>query len=369
MNSEYERLNERLERGNERPRNGEKPPERLTLLAHALDRDQEIDELVMVARRLQSNPHLQADPDFADLLESRILLRQASLRRKRPAHTWSFPRPWGANPVYGIALGLCLLILLSGTSVLVAAAQVSNPENPLYAVKRWEQHVQISLSSSSESRAGLDVQFARERLNTLPALANPAQADAYSQALADFDQRLSAATSAIRGLSSASDREHLGSELATLEVDARQTLRKFLPQLAVTERLLTTDELGRLGDTVPRLQSAEIVPSAHPVGHVAFSITGDNIQPGAQLLVNGQIMDAQGSFQNGLYVFTTSWQGDQPPQSIGILNPDGTVAQTTAITMKSSNGNGNGNNGNGNNGGHGNGNNNGKPDKTPTPHH
>lgn len=368
MNSEYERLNERLEREDERPRNGEKSPERLTLLAYALDRDPEIDELVMVARRLQSSPHVQADPDFADLLESRILLRQASLRRKRPAHIWSFPRLWGAHPVYGIALGLCLLILLLGTSVLVAAAQVSNPENPLYAVKRWEQHVQVSLSSSSDSRAELDVQFARERLNTLAALANPAQADAYSQALTDFDQQLNAATSAIRGLSSASDREHLSSELATLEVDARQTLRKFLPQLALAERLLTTDELGRLGDTVPRLQSVEIAPlSAHPVEHVAISITGDNIQPGAQLLVNGQVMNAQGSFQNGLYVFTASWQGDQPPQSIGILNPDSTVAQTTAITMKSSNGNGN--NGNGNNGGHGNGNNNGKPDKTPTPHH
>jgi Domain of unknown function (DUF5667) len=370
MNLEYERLNERLERGDgERPWNGEKPPERFTLLAHALDRDPEIDELVMLARRLQSSPHLQADPDFADLLESRILLRQASLRRKRPARRWSFPRLWEMHPVYGIALGLCLLILLLGTSVLVAAAQVSNPENPLYAVKRWEQHVQISLSSSSESRAELDVQFARERLNTLAALAEPAQTDAYSQALTDFDQQFSAATSAIRGLSSASVREQLGSELATLEVDARQTLRKFLPQLALTERLLTTDELGRLGETVPRLQRAEIVLSAHPVEHAAISISGDNIQPGAQLLVNGQVIEAQGSFQNGLYVFTASWQGDQPPQSIGILNPDDTVAQTTAITMKSTNGNGNGNDGNSDNGGHGNGNNGGKPDKTPTPHH
>jgi hypothetical protein len=142
-----------------------------------------------------------------------------------------------------------------------------------------------------------------------------------------------------------------------------------LPQLALTERLLTTDELGRLGETVPRLQSVLIVLTAHPVEHAVISITGDNIQPGAQLLVNGQVIEAQGSFQNGLYVFTASWQGDQPPQSIGILNPDSTVAQTTAITMKSSNINGNGNDGNSNNGGHGNGNNGGKPDKTPTPHH
>jgi hypothetical protein len=83
------------------------------------------------------------------------------------------------------------------------------------------------------------------------------------------------------------------------------------------------------------------------------------------LLVNGQIIDAPGSFQNGLYVFTTSWNGNQHPQSIGILNPDDTAAQITAITVKSSNGNGNGNGSGNNSGGHGN----GKPPKTVLPHH
>ena len=228
--------------------------------------------------------------------------------------------------------------------------------------------MQVSLANSSQSRAELDVQFARERLNSLAGLADPAQANAYSQALMDFDQQLSAASSAIQGLSSALDRERLSSELATLKVDARQKLWGFLPQLALAERLVTTDELGRLGDTVPRLLSVEIDLLAHPVERTAtIGISGNDIQPGAQLLVNGRVLDAQGFFQNDVYIFTTNWNGDQHPQSIGILNPDGTVAQTTAITMKSSNGNGTGNNGN--NGGHGNGNNNGKPVKTPTPDH
>ncbi len=322
----------------------------------------------MVARRLQSSPQSQVDPAFADLLERRLLLRQASLRHERPVHSWFFPRLWRTRPLFSVALSLCLLVLVLGTSVLVAAAQISNPENPLYIVKHWEQHVQVSLANSSQSRAELDVQFARERLNSLAGLADPAQANAYSQALMDFDQQLSAASSAVQGLSSALDRERLSSELATLKVDARQKLWGFLPQLALAERLLTTDELGRLGDTVPRLLSVEIDLLAHPVERTAtIGISGNDIQPGAQLLVNGRVLDAQGFFQNDVYIFTTNWNGDQHPQSIGILNPDGTVAQTTAITMKSSNGNGNSNNGN--NGGHGNGNNNGKPDKTPTPHH
>ena len=63
--------------------------------------------------------------------------------------------------------------------------------------------------------------------------------------------------------------------------------------------------------------------------------------------MNNRLWDVRGSLQNGLYVFMASWVGNQHPQSIGILNPDGTAAQTTTITLNNSdehkNGNGNGN--------------------------
>jgi len=83
--------------------------------------------------------------------------------------------------------------------------------------------------------------------------------------------------------------------------------------------------------------------------------------------MDGQVMDGRGSFHNGRYVFIESWSSNQLPRNIGILNTDDTAAQTTAITMKSSNGSGN--DGSGNNGEHGNGNKGGKPGKNPTPHH
>ncbi len=105
MNLEYERLNERLERGDgEHPWNGEKPPERLTLLAHALDRDPEIDELVRVVRRLQSSPHLLADPDFADLLGLCRSAREPCLAApgvaapEAPCPQMVFPAPVGSAP-------------------------------------------------------------------------------------------------------------------------------------------------------------------------------------------------------------------------------------------------------------------------------
>jgi hypothetical protein len=366
MNPLPERLNERLERLNALSRNNEQSPDGLLSTADAPDRDPEIDELVTLARRVQSAPSLQVHPDFAWQLERRILIHKAALRREQSARGWSFPRLLHVHPLFGIAIGLCLLLLLLGTGVLAVAAQVSNPDNPLYKVKRWEQHVQISLANTPGYQAELDLQFARDRLNMLANLADPAQQGAYQQALLDMDQQMSTAVKAINAVPAGAYHDRLASELATLQVDARHTLRGLLSQLAVSERLLTTAELGRLGDTVPLLKSVVIALPAHPNGHASISISGQDIQPGAQLLVDGQLVMAHSSLQNGLNIFVATWTGDQHPHSIGILNPDGTAAQTTLITLQISNDHGNGN---GDGSGNRNGNGGGKPGGTPPPSH
>ncbi len=355
MNHLPERLNDRLEQLNARSWNGEKPAGWLRSPARAPESDPEVDELATLAHRFQSASPLQVDPDFARQLERRILLRSAVLRlEKNPARVRVFSRLLRAHPVFAMAFSLCLLLLLLGTGLLATAAQVSNPDNPLYAVKRLEQHVQISLASSSESQAALDLHFARDRLNTLPDLADSAHAEAYQQALTDLDQQISAAFKAINTLPAGTYHDRLASELAALEADARQALRRLLSRLTLPGRLLTTGELGRLGDNVPLLKSVEIVLPAHPNGNAIISISGDDIQPGAQLLVDSQVVEARSSLQNGLDVFVAEWDGNQHPHSIAILNPDGTAAQTTTLTLQVPNDHGNGG---------------GKPDSTPTPHH
>ncbi len=248
--------------------------------------------------------------------------------------------------------------------MLVVAAQVTNPANPLSMIKHWQQHAQVSLTNSPENRAEWDLQAAKEQLDRLAGQANAAHEEAYLPALSAFDQQVSGAESAIQALPAGPHRERLSNELTALDGEARHTLRGLLPQLDVPERLITTDELGRLGDRVPHLLSIAIVLSAPANEQATISISGDNIQPGAQLLVDGQIMEAQGSYQDGLSVFTINWSGSQQPTSIGILNPDDTAAQTTVITMTSLT-----NGSNGNNGEHGNGKNGRKPTKTPPPHH
>ncbi len=343
-----ERLNERLEERMAHSWNG---------VQHTSGFYPEVDQLVALAHRLQSASPLQVRPDFVLQLERRLLVRNAELRQQRTARGWSFPRLLQAHPVVGAIICLCILLLVAGTGTLVAAAQATDPGSPLYTLKRWEQHMQTSFSpNSAESQAELNLQAARDRLHTLTGLATPTDAQNYRQALVDLDQQINTAAQTINVLPLGSSQQHLLSELATLKADARHTLRSFLPQLALTERFATTAELGRLGDSVPALKSVEIDLPSHPDGQATISITGTGIQAGAQLLVDGRLVEVSGSLQNGVYVFVVNWRGDQHFQSIGVLNPDGTAVQTSAITLKKP-----GENGKGHGNGHGHGHD-GKPD-------
>ena len=321
---------------------------------------------------------MQVDPAFARQLEKRVLARQAALQHSRTSQRswhWSLVGFSPARSAVVLALCLVLVVIVMGTGVLLVVTQVEDPNNPLYAVKQWEQQVQVAFASAPADQAALHMQYARDQLGTLGAFTDPSQAASYQQTLANFAQQVTAAAQEINTLPAGPDQNRLTQELTTLHTEARQTLRTLLRKLAVPERVLTTEELGQLGDTVPSLTQAQVTLPAQPSGLARVSITGSNLQPDAQLLVNGQPIAASGTMQNGSYLFTVTWQGNVHPRSIGILNPDGTAAQTTQV---STTGGGNGGNGNGNDNGNGNGGNgsgsggngsgSGKPEGTPTPH-
>ena len=312
-----ERLNDRLEQaGWGSGRNGQHPGG-FTLPVREREHDGEVDELVALARRLHQARPLQVAPDFARQLERRMVRRSAELQLQRGSRRRSFCSLLRARPALSAVLGICLLLCLLSTSVLALAAQVSDPTSPLYGLKRWEQHVQLQLSGSPADQATLDLHFARDRLKTLPSLADTAHARAYRRALADLDQQVNAAAAAI-------------------------------------------DELARLGDTVPLVRQAALTLPAHPNARATISFTGLDLQPGAHLLVDGKVIEETGTLQRGQMVFVMDWNGNQHPHSLGMLNPDGTATETTAITIK---GAGTSGTPGGNQNGTGN-----KPTVTPTPH-
>lgn len=327
-------------------------------LLDALGNDPEIDELIRLADRVQSTPFLEVSPVFARQLEQQVLLRNAQLYQKKstPWWNWLFLLSWQPRRAL-LIVSIVLLCLLLGTGVL-AVAQASSPTSPLYVVKHWEQNVQVSLAQSPLDRAEVSRQIIRDRLNALADLTAPSNTNAYYQALADIDQQLGTFAQIINGLSSGPDRAHLSDELVQIQSDTRNTLRGLLPRLTIDERLQTTGMLARLNDTVPQLQSVFMVLSFGPREQAMISVSGSNLSAGVQLFVDNQIMTSTGTLQNGVYVFVISWHGTQSPHTIGILNPDGTAAQTTAITLivpkdDQHNKNDNGNNDNGHDSGHG----------------
>ena len=370
-----ERLNDRLEQaGWGIGRNGQHAGG-FTLPVREREHDAEVDELVALARRLQQAHPLRVAPDFARHLERRMVRRYAELQLQRESRRRSFCSLLRARPALSAVLGICLLFCLLSTSVLALAAQVSDPTSPLYGLKRWEQHVQLQFSGSPVDQATLDLQFARDRLTTLSSLADPVHTEVFLQALSELDQQLNSAASAINGLPPGSQHNQIAKDLISLKSDTVRVLRGLLARLALPERLATTDELARLGASVPHLISGTLTLPAQSTGHATISIAGNGIQPGAQLLVDGKPSGVTGTLQSGQMNFTLNWNGNQHPQSLGILNPDGTAAQITTIHVKTTGENGNkgstknSNSGNGNGSGSDTGNGNGnKPTVTPTAH-
>ncbi|HLG62811.1 MAG TPA: hypothetical protein VKY19_12800 [Ktedonosporobacter sp.] len=325
-----DRLNDRLEQQITFWRNTEQQGQ----LLDALGDDPEVDELIKLADRIQSAPFLEASPVFARHLEQRLLQRNAQLQQKRAAVSWWSGLPllvWRPRRALLIA-SIMLLCLLLGTGVL-AVAQASSPTSPLYVVKNWEQNVQISLAHSPLDRAEVCRQIVLDRLKSLTSLTTPSDTAAYYQDLADIDQQIDMIAQIINTLPAGADRNRLTDELAQTRSEMRTTLRGLLPLLTIDERLQTTDRLAQLGDTVPHLQSVFMVLSFHPQKQATISLIGSNLANGAQLLVDNRIVTNAGSLQNGVYVFVISWQNTQSPHTIGILNPDGTAAQTNAITL------------------------------------
>lgn len=329
MNSQPEQLHLELERARRRSSDAWQSDQELS-------DDPEVRALDLLARTLQAAPPIQVDADFARHLERRMLAHSATRQRKDSTHRWwagILPQARRIHPALTAGLSLCLLFIFLGSGVLLAAAFVTNPNNPLSALRGGVQPAPVSSPGSSADQAERDLQSARARLNTLARFANAPHAGQYRQALEDFDQQLSLAARDIAALPAGSDHTRLTGELSTLQADARHTLRGLLLQLAVPERQATTDELGRLGDVVPHLREVDLTLPAHPKGQASISISGDDLQAGAMLLVDGQVVSASGTLQNGRYLFTATWKGQQHPHSMGIMNPDGTVAQTTAIII------------------------------------
>lgn len=313
----------------------------------------ELSEMAALARYVQTTPSLRADPAFATRLERKLLAHNVRHMQTKAANRkghWLF----GWAPQMWIAFASVLFCILIGTGTALAAAPgAANPDNPLYGIKVWEQHMQFSLANSPQNQADISLQIIRDRLNTAASIADASHADAYQQAIQDADQQMAAATQIIDSLPAGSDRQRLSSELTTLKTDARHTLYNLLPKLPLTAQLATTTFLDHLGAPVPSIQSATVVVTSAPIRQATITVTGTNLTSSTRLVINNRLVTGDCTLQDNSCVFVIPWHDQAAPSVIAVLNKDDTGAQTTAIifTNSSESNNGNGNNGNGQNSG------------------
>ncbi len=316
------------------------------------DVDPEVREMVTLARNLQASPSIMANPVFAQRLERKVLAHHVRYTQTKAS---GGSRRWlsGMALHMRIVLASILLCLLTSTgTVLAMAASVSNPSNPLYSIKVWEQDIQLSLTRSSQNQVDVSLQIIRDRLNAATSVADASHASAYHRTIEDVERRIDTISQVIDKLPAGSERQRFSSELATVKNDARHTLYSLLSKLPFTEQLTTTTFLGHLGASVPSIQQATVVVTGHPSEQAKVTIVGTNLTNSTRLVINNQLVAGDCTLQHNTCVFVIPWHDGGPPSSVAVLNNDSTAAQMTVITFVYSDG---GNSVNGNNGSNGNG--------------
>ncbi len=144
--------------------------------------DREIDDYgkrVLAPLRQDGN----IDPQSAAETKKRFLMQAESLRQglnsqpetrnnlKRPGKTSAFrifQRYSGLKAV--MALVVAALVILSGSSITVAAAQSSLPGEPLYAIKSWSEDMRLSMTHSTEDKLNLTLDYTNRRLDEISGL-------------------------------------------------------------------------------------------------------------------------------------------------------------------------------------------------------
>lgn len=299
----------------------------------ALSTKEEVEPLTTLARRLQKATPMQVDAHFADLLEKQLLAstaRQALFKQATKRACWK--QGFRFSPMKFTTMSLstrmalcCLFVLCLGTGVLVTGS-LPLPQKTALASTR-----QIELTEHA----------AHAQLLTLANLADPAHAQAYRGELAKLDQQIDDCAHEVETVPEKSGWQHANHELIELKTDARQALYRFLPGLALPERVLTTSELGKLGATVPVVRSASFTLNATKNQATVF-LQGSGIMPGAHLLLDTQEIPVSGVIQNGGYQITIPWSAQSPlPQHLGILNTNHTAAQTSTLTVQTTQNSGN----------------------------
>lgn len=313
--------------------------------------DDELAPLLVAAGRLAAVSQARPSGAFAHDLEGRLLARAEHLRQHGRTTASLSRRRVPRSTLRWSAAAAAVVLLGAGT---LTAAASAGPGSPLAAVSHLEEGVRLQLAQSPSDRAQVHLHYAQQALDSLRGDTSDAT---YLAALSQLRAEIAAARADLASAPPGSARDTLAAQLATLEANARAALFDGLPQRSWRDRLAATNVLGVVGQTVPTI--AHVTISAEPdtaagqtsdaastADAISIMVSGSGFAPGAVLYLNGQPLgnvDATGTVLNATTTHLVASEQTLAPRaitSVGIGNPDGTVASTTALTYAGTAGNG-----------------------------
>jgi hypothetical protein len=220
--------------------------------------------------------------------------------------------------------------VLGTGSVAVAAANAA-PGQALYAVRRVEQDVRTTLASNPAERVRLHLQYAQDALTAFDtAVASRSGEGADRDALATFAEEEQEASAELDNLPAGTERAILAAEVAALRGRGRQDVHAALASVTMSWPLRAdaTHVLNQLGESVLAVAHATISGSSQHGAYLwTISIEGSGFASDAVVLVDDQptgtivsrsstklvAQVAEAALRDGMH-------------TIGVSNPDGTVA-------------------------------------------
>jgi hypothetical protein len=255
------------------------------------------------------------------------------------------------------------VLLALGIGTFTAAASAA-PGSPLYGIHRWQEGIQAQLPQSQADRTSLHLQYANEALLALNSAAQSGDGAAYSSALATLRAESASAATALASVPPGNDHDTLAAQLDDLHHRSRDALSAALgvaqPRLSWSNRLDTTAALADLGATTPHVTFVTISRAQNDDSHSSSSpspsgddggsgrdsqghgwqvvVTGSGFASGVVVVVDGQPQGAPLSASATQVVALVADDVGARARSIGVLNPDGSAAATSAITRENDGG-------------------------------
>ncbi len=277
--------------------------------------------------------------EFHDTLRQQILARAArpaistDTRPLRTGHPLA--RMWPRRRVVTSLLAAVASVIVIGTFLIVRGTADSVPGEMLYPIKAWSQNVSVAQASDPVTKARASLDNFHDAIQSLATEVTKHHSDSdIADALATIDTRGEEARRSIAKVPMGSQHDRLQQQYGTDIAYEIRSLHQYAPASDWMTKLRFTRRLATLGVTTPTLNFVAINPISGQ--QFEIEITGIDIQEGAQLVINGMVVDQHIDFHDTLF-HTMLAALPELPFTVGVLNPDATAVDTTITQLHAGN--------------------------------